>query len=253
METGKLSPGFCTEVTKPGRYNDSRGLYLLVKPDGRKSWVFRFRDRLTGKQRDMGLGPFGPHDVSLAEARAEVGKCRAMLREVPPRNPIEARREALQDAKLAHARRLTFRQCAERYIEAHKSSWRNAKHRAQWSASLESYAASLMPLPVEAIDTAMVIKCLEPVWSEKTETATRVRQRIERVLNWATARKFRQSENPARWRGHLENLLPKPTTSILAVYVWDELAVVSEERLGGAGGLGVSRNEAGRCQHEASS
>jgi integrase len=211
METGKLTSGFCDKVRKPGRYSDGGGLYLLVKPDGRKTWVFRFRDRVTSKQQDMGLGPFGPHDVTLAAARIEAGKWRAMLRESPPRNPIEVRRQALQDAKLAHARRLTFGQCAERYIEAHKASWKNAKHRAQWSATLDTYAVNLKPLPVADIDTALVIKCLEPIWSEKTETATRVRQRIEAVLDWATARRFREGENPARWRGHLDKLLPKPT------------------------------------------
>ncbi len=211
MQTERLNPGFCSKVSEPGRYNDGRGLYLLVKPNGGKSWVFRFRDRLTGKQQDAGLGPFGPHDVSLAEARAEAGRLRDMLREVPPRNPIEERRKALQAAKLDHARRMTFRQCTDRYIDAHKASWRNEKHTAQWTSTLDTYAADLMPLPVEEINTALVIKTLEPIWKEKTETATRVRQRIERVLNWATARKFRQGENPARWRGHLDNLLPKPT------------------------------------------
>lgn len=211
METGKLSSGFCDKVNRPGRFNDGGGLYLLVKPDGRKTWVFRFRDRITGKQHDMGLGPFSPHDVTLKDARIEAGKCRAMLREIPPRNPLNERQTALEQAQLDHARKMTFEDCADRYIKAQESSWRNSKHRSQWSATLDTYAARLKPLPVDEIDTALVIKCLEPIWSEKTETATRVRQRIERVLNWATARKFREGENPARWRGHLENLLPKPT------------------------------------------
>lgn len=210
MKTAKLSAAFCTKVAQPGRYSDGGGLYLFVKPDLRKTWVFRFRDRLTGRQCDMGLGPYGQHDVTLAGARVQAGRFRAMLREIPPRNPIEARREALQDAKLAHARRMTFGQCAERYIEAHRTAWRNEKHAAQWTSTLNTYAAILLPLPVTEIDTALVIKCLEPVWADKTETATRVRQRIEAVLDWASARKFRSGENPARWKGHLDKLLAAP-------------------------------------------
>jgi integrase len=159
----------------------------------------------------MGLGPFGPHDVTLADARAEAGKARAMLRESPPRNPIEHRRQTLQEAKLKHARRMTFEDCANAYIEAHKAGWKNPKHAAQWPATLKTYAGDLLPLPVEEIDTTLVIKALQPIWASKTETATRVRQRIESVLDWATARKFRKGENPARWRGHLDKLLPKPT------------------------------------------
>lgn len=211
MNTGKLESGFCNKTTVPGRFNDGGGLYLLVKPDGRKTWVFRFRDRITGKQQDMGLGKFGPHDVTLAQARIEAGKCRAMLREVPPRNPLQERQKALEEAKVAQARRMTFEDCSKRYIEAHQASWKNKKHRAQWASTLDTYAATLKPLPVDEIDTPMVLKCLEPIWSEKTETATRVRQRIESVLDWATAREFRAGDNPARWRGHLQNLLPKPT------------------------------------------
>lgn len=218
METEKLSAGFCNKVKKAGRYNDGRGLYLLVKPDGRKTWVFRFRDRITGKQHDMGLGPYGPHDVSLAEARSIAGRCRALVRgdptaepPKPPINPIEQRRQQLQKAKLAHARRLTFADCANQYIEAHRAGWKNPKHAEQWPSTLNTYAAPLMPLPVTEIDTVLVLKCLEPIWNDKTETATRVRQRIEAVLDWATARKFRSGENPARWRGHLDKLLPKPS------------------------------------------
>jgi integrase len=105
---------------------------------------------------------------------------------------------------------MTFSDCANHFIQAHKDAWRNHKHRAQWSATLSTYADLMMPLPVDQIDTAIVIKCLEPIWAGKTETATRVRQRIEAVLDWATARKFRAGENPARWHGHLDKLLAKP-------------------------------------------
>lgn len=192
---------------QPGRYADGGGLYLFVRPDGSKTWVFRWRDRITGKLRDKGLGPCW--DVSLEEARRLAGACRQQIRRGA--DPIDAARQERIAAKLERARRLTFGDCCDRYIEAHQDGWRNAKHAAQWRSTLDTYCGSLAPLPVAEIDTALVIKALEPIWSAKTETATRVRQRIEAVLNWATAREFRQGENPARWRGHLDKLLPKPT------------------------------------------
>ncbi|CAM5277596.1 tyrosine-type recombinase/integrase [Rhodanobacter lindaniclasticus] len=200
--------------TEPGRYSDGGGLYLVIRKDGSKAWVFRWRDRVTGKLRDKGLGPFW--DVTLEEARAVATTCRRQIREgINPidaaREKLEADRSALAATNLELARRLTFGQCAEKYMKAQRDGWRNAKHAAQWAATLDTYAASLQPLPVEDIDTALVIKALTPIWSTKTETATRVRQRIEAVLNWATAREFRRGDNPARWRGHLDKLLPKPT------------------------------------------
>lgn len=191
---------------KPGRHGDGGGLYLLVTPTG-KSWIFRWRDRVTGKLRDHGLG--AAWDVDLAEARERAAACRKMLRDGT--DPIESKRKAITDAKLERARRLTFGECCTRYIAAHRAGWRNAKHAAQWTATLETYATTLQPLPVAEIDTALVMKCLEPHWATKTETMTRVRQRIEKVLDWATVREFRQGDNPARWRGHLSELLPKPT------------------------------------------
>lgn len=189
-----------------GRYADGGGLYLYVRPDGSKTWVFRWRDRITGKLRDKGLGP--AWDVSLEEARKQATTCRQQVRDGI--DPIDAARQERTAAKLERARRLTFGQCCERYIEAHRDGWRNAKHAEQWVATLDTYAADLKPLPVAEVDTAIIVKALEPIWTTKTETATRVRQRIEAVLNWATAREFRQGENPARWRGHLDKLLPKP-------------------------------------------
>jgi integrase len=113
---------------------------------------------------------------------------------------------------LEAAKAVTFRACAESYIAAHRAGWRNAKHGAQWGATLETYAYPVFgDLPVQAVDTGMVVKVLEPIWAAKTETASRLRGRIEAVLDWATTRGHRQGENPARWRGHLENLLPAPT------------------------------------------
>ncbi len=154
----------------------------------------------------MGLGPFP--DVSLAKARRKAEEARSLLHD--GMDPLEARKEQVQTVRLLAAKAVTFKQCAERYIEAHKSGWRNAKHAAQWLSTLETYAFPILgALPVQAIDTALVMKVLQPIWDKKTETATRVRQRIEAVLNWATTRGFRQGDNPARWRGHLANLLPK--------------------------------------------
>ena len=204
----KLTAAFVIKKAEPGRYGDGGGLYLLVKPDGRKTWVFRWRDRVTGKLRDKGLGRYGKHDVSLAMARERAGKCRNMVWE--GKDPIEEARLDLQEKKLAYAMRLTFKDCADRYIAAHRASWNNQKHADQWPSSLNNYASKLMPLPVCDIDTGLVLSCLEPIWKEKTVTATRVRQRIECVLDWATARKYRTGENPARWKGHLDKILPKP-------------------------------------------
>lgn len=190
-----------------GRHGDGEGLYLLVRPGGSKSWVFRYRDRITGKHRDKGLGPFP--EVSLADARREVASQRDVLR--GGTDPIQAKQEAVQAAKLERARQKTFKDCRDAYVKAHKAGWRNAKHGQQWINTLDTHAADLLSMPVQEIDTTLVMRVLEPVWSEKTETATRVRQRIEAVLDWATVRGYRTGENPARWRGHLSKLLPMPT------------------------------------------
>jgi integrase len=205
----KLTARFCLKSTKAGRHADGGNLYFLVKPDGRKSWVLRFVDPVTGKRQDMGLGRFGKHYVTLAKAREAAADARALLDEF--NNPIEERKRLQREAQQAIAKRLTFKQCADKYIEAHRASWRNAKHAQQWENTLKTHAANLMPIPVADIDTDMVVSCLEKIWATKTETATRTRQRIEKVLGWATVRKLRTGDNPARWKGHLDELLAKPT------------------------------------------
>ena len=214
----KLTAAFCEKTNKPGLHSDGGGLYLEVKKDGRKYFHYRWRDRhskyTTGKSagisklRQRGLGPYGLNDVTLKEARQLAGECRRMVRN--NQNPIDEANRQAREAAIAKASTLTFKDCADRYIDAHKDGWRNAKHTAQWTSTLNTYAKKLMPLDVAKIDTRMVIKCLEPIWKTKTETATRVRQRIESVLDWATSREFRTGDNPARWKGHIENLLPKP-------------------------------------------
>jgi integrase len=191
---------------KPGRYADGRGLYLRVLPNETRFWVFRYTDQ-AGSVREKGLGSY--EVVTLKKARAQADGLRVAVHEGA--DPINDKRTARHAAKLAAAKLLTFAQCATAFFDAHKASWRNPKHRDQWRNTINTYCADMLPLPVAEIDTDLVLKALQPIWTDKTETATRVRQRIETVLDWATARRFRHGENPARWRGHLDKLLPKPS------------------------------------------
>jgi len=210
----KLTALQVSRVSEPGLYSDGGGLYLQVTaPRGQdrtghppRSWIFKFT--LNGKAREMGIGPL--HTVSLAQARAKATECRALCKD--GRDPIEAR--SLERAALfADARKLaTFKECARQFIEGHKAAWRNAKHAAQWERTLETYAyPKIGSLPVQAIGTSDVLGVLEPIWTKKTETAKRLRGRIEAILDWANARGYREGENPARWRGHLDKLLPNPS------------------------------------------
>lgn len=195
---GKLSARKAATAS-PGKYGDGGGLWLHVREDGGRAWVFRYtRD---GKAHEMGLGPL--HTVSLAEVRDKALECRKLLLE--GRDPIQERRRE-QSERLGA---LTFKQCAERFLAAHRDSWRNAKHRQQWENTLSTYAyPELGDLPVGAVDNGYVMRVLEPIWHDKPETASRLRGRIERVLDWATVSGYRTGGNPARWRGHLQMLLP---------------------------------------------
>jgi integrase len=189
-------------VRRRGLYGDGGGLFLQVSPSGTKSWVFRFKE--AGKLRVMGLGPL--HTVGLADARQKAHECRRLRLE--GKDPIEERKVGRTAARLEAAKAITFKECAENYIEAKKVGWRNPKHTDQWPATLGTYVyPHFGGLPVQSIDVALVLKALEPIWTTKPETATRVRGRIESVIDWATARGYRKGDNPARWRGHLENLL----------------------------------------------
>src|SRR2546423_5308216 len=194
---------------QPGLLADGGGLYLRIGPSGAKSWVFRYRRRdgeRRGKLRDMGLGP--SHSLSLAEAREEAERCRKLL--LRGTDPIEARRSEEATARVAAASAIPFRHCAESYIASHRAGWRNAKHAEQWEDTLERYVYPVFgDLPAQAVDTGLVLNVLEPMWAQKPETASRIRGRIETVLDWATVRGYRQGENPARWRGHLDKLLPR--------------------------------------------
>jgi integrase len=201
---GKLKALDVTRAKQPGHYGDGGGLYLLIGPTGAKSWVYRFRER--GRLREMGLGPV--HTISLAQARERARLCREQR--LDGLDPIEARKAVRAQTRLDLARAMTFRQCAEAYIAAHQAGWTNPKHAAQWPATLGAYVYPILgAVPVQAVDVGLVMKALEPIWTKKAETASRVRGRIESVLDWATTRGYRTGENPARWKGHLENLLPK--------------------------------------------
>jgi integrase len=201
---GKLTALGVARLKTPGMYGDGHGLWLQVTGKGAKSWIFRFA--LHGRAREMGLG--SAHTFSLAEARERARECRKLTADGI--DPIETRKAKRQEAALEAAKAITFRGCAEAYFEAHKAGWRNERHIAQWSSSLEAYAYPVFGhLPVQSIDTAQVMKALEAIWATKPETAKRVRGRIESVLDWAATRGYRRGENPARWRGHIANLLPK--------------------------------------------
>lgn len=197
-----------SRLTKPGMnfVGQVAGLALLVSDTGAKSWILR--KMVAGKRRDMGLG--GYPDVTLADARR---KARDMREQVDMgADPIEERRAARATLAASRAKAMTFAQCVAAYLEAHGDGWKNPKHRQQWRNTLDTYAGPVIgSLPVSEVDTGLVLQVLEPIWKDKTETATRLRGRIESVLAWATTRGYRQGENPARWRGHLDNLLAKPT------------------------------------------
>lgn len=198
----RLSALQVAKLSKPGLYGDGGGLTLQITTTGAKSWLLRYM--MAGKPFGMGLGP--THTVSLAEARQKALDARKLL--IEGVNPLVVKRQNRIAGALASAKMMTFDQCAEAYILAHKAGWKNAKHADQWTNTLNTYASPVFGhLPVAEIDTGLVVKCLSPIWESKTETASRLRGRIESVLGWATTSGYRTGENPARWKGHLDNLL----------------------------------------------
>lgn len=199
---GKLSALQVTKLTKPGLHGDGGGLTLQITKTGAKSWLFRYM--VEGKAYGMGLG--ATHTISLQEARQKALEARKLLADGI--NPLAAKKQRRIDAALESAKQMSFDQCAEAYIAAHRAGWKNAKHVDQWTTTLSTYASPIFgQLPVAAIDTGLVVKCLASIWESKTETASRLRGRIESVLGWATTSGYRTGENPARWKGHLDNLL----------------------------------------------
>ena len=193
-EIHRLNARAATTITKSGRHADGGGLYLSVSSNGGRRWVFLYRWH--GKPTEIGFG--SGRDVTLARARELAGRARAKLAE--GLNPKDVR---------TRSGGATFGECADRLFEAMQPSWRNAKHAAQWRMTLQVYAAPLRRIPVDKITTDDVLSVLKPLWNDKAETASRLRGRIERVLDAAKAQGLRTSENPARWRGHLDQLLPK--------------------------------------------
>jgi len=206
MALHRLSP-LKVKTARPGLLCDGAGLYLHVSLNPRtrelrKSWVYKFQ--LNGRARMMGLGSV--NDVSLQEARERAAAARKLHKD--GQDPIEARKAARTAKRLEPAKAMTFDQCAEAYI-ADSAGWRSVRHTVQWTETLKTYASPLIgSMPIAQIDASLVIKALQPIWTSKPITAGRVRRRIQAVLDWATARGFRQGDNPARWQGNLENLLP---------------------------------------------
>jgi integrase len=197
------------QARKPGVLIDGAGLRLRVTTNPntggvRKSWVLRVTVK-GGPVREIGLG--SADDIPLAAARERAADARKLARNGV--DPIAARDAERAQRALEAARTMTFQQCAEALIASHESGWKNAKHRQQWANTLKTYVFPVFgDLPVQSVHVSLVMKAIEPIWKTKTETASRVRQRIESVLDWAAVRGYRQGENPARWRGHLQKALP---------------------------------------------
>ena len=193
-------------VTEPGYHRCDRGLYLQVARSGTKSWLFRYKSPVTAKQREMGLGSLNL--ISLATARDMTLECRRQV--LSGLDPLEERARSKRARQLAQARSITFQQAAEHCIASKTPEWKNAKHAQQWTNSLTAYAYPVFgTLSISDLDTDLVLKAIEPIWISKAETASRVRQRIETVWDWARARKYVEGENPARLRGHLDKILAK--------------------------------------------
>jgi hypothetical protein len=209
----KLSAKEVENERRTGYHADGGGLYLQVSRSGTKSWIFRYK--LAGitlsnsgktTAREMGLGPL--HTVPLAEARRKASQCRRFV--IERIDPLEARKAGQAREALSKERSPTFSDCTVAYIKAHRASWKNAKHAAQWENTLATYCEPVFgSTSVRDVDTGLILKALEPIWNEKRETASRVRGRAEKVLDWAKVRGYRSGDNPARWRGHLDQLLPR--------------------------------------------
>jgi integrase len=198
------------KVDKKIYHADGGGLYLQRSPGGGRSWVFRYK--IDARTAEMGLG--SAFTVSLAEARQKAEKRRkevlAFREGETTYDPLAQRRQAQQRAKLDRVRAMTFRQCAEAFMAAKAREWKNPIHAQQWPQSLRDYVFPVFgDAPVQAVDTTLVMKAIEPLWQTKTETANRVRSRVEQILDYAKSRGYRDGENPARWRGHVEHMLPR--------------------------------------------
>ncbi|MBF6649532.1 integrase arm-type DNA-binding domain-containing protein [Methylobacter sp. BlB1] len=202
---GKLSAKKVEFLRQSGYYGDGDNLYMQVSSSNSKSWIFRFS--LDGKRREMGIGPYP--EITLEKAREAVIELRRLVKSGI--DPIE-QRKAEQAAKRAERNSaVTFAFCAEQYIESHRHGWKNVKHAQQWANTLEQYAYPVIgETIIKDVDTALIMRVLQPIWLAKNETAGRLRGRMENILDWAAVQGFRAIENPARWKGHLDNLLASP-------------------------------------------
>lgn len=198
----RLTHLYIQSTFKPGRYADGHGLYLQVSNSGGKSWIFRYRGG--GKAHNMGLGSI--HYLSLANARGRALALQQVIRDGG--DPLAEKRSKHLQKRIEDIKSVTFDECAKQFIA--NKNWKNLKHRAQWVSTLDAHASPVFgTLPVQAVDAALVIKALSPIWKQIPETASRVRGRIEAVLAYANASGFRTGENPARWKGHLDAVFEK--------------------------------------------
>jgi integrase len=206
----RISATKLAALKSPGYYADGGNLYHRIAPGGSRGWIFRFAKH--GRTRDMGMGPYP--EISLATARKRAFELRQLVAD--DIDPIKKRQAERDAARVEDAKTITFDDCAKAYIAAHEAEWRSATHRQQWANTLAQHVSPVIGrLPVRAIDDGLVLRVLErnDFWSARTETASRVRGRIEAVLDWARVRGYRTGENPARWRGHLEHQLASKTKS----------------------------------------
>ena len=204
-EINKLSDRGVKAEKEQGRYADGNGLYLQVSKSGSKSWLYRFM--LDGKAREMGLGSIAI--LPLTEARKKALDCKKLLREGV--DPIMERHKRLAMEKADNQEIPSFKKCTKEYLKAHSAGW-SKRHADTWIKSIKLYAYSTLgSMPINTIERSHIIRVLDPIWREKTETANKLRGRIERVLDWATVQDYRKGDNPARWQGYLDKLLPKPS------------------------------------------
>ncbi|MDX2471113.1 MAG: integrase arm-type DNA-binding domain-containing protein [SAR324 cluster bacterium] len=213
MKINRLKDVNIRRQLTPKSYPDGNGLYLQVRTSGSKDWFFRYE--VNGKDKKKGLGPYPT--ISLENARALAHECR--LLRVEGQDPVDFAKQQKLTKQIKAAQIKTFEECATEYINTRKVEWSNKKHTYQWTQSLTAYAFPYFgEISVQEITVAIIMEALTPIWETKTETATRVRRRVEAVLDYATALHYREGENPARWKGHLDKILPKPSKVTAVVH-----------------------------------
>jgi integrase len=213
MLANRLTAIGVEKLKKPGCYCDGANLWLQITKTGVKSWLFRYMRG--GVAKNMGFGPV--LDTTLEDAREKAREARKMLKN--DIDPCQHKKDQKAAKRIAEAKVMTFDQCAAKYIKSHRAGWKNLKHAQQWENTLATYASPVFgKLPVAEIDTGLIEKCLAPIWESKHETASRLRGRIESILGWAKTSGYRTGDNPAAWKGHLENLLAKINKSSKVVH-----------------------------------